>query len=97
MEKHATLAANIEREVDRHPTECLQKRNMIAAGVLCVLAPRHKCGGTAHKAQRPIDFYKSWHTATMHRKFASAGMVLKQGKKQNELTNRRKPANDLNF
>ena len=59
MEKHATLAANIEREVDRHPTECLQKRNMIASGVRCVHATRHKCGGTAHKAQRPIDFYKA--------------------------------------
>jgi hypothetical protein len=40
---------------------------------------------------------QSWHTARMHRKFANAVMVLKQGKKRDELTNLRKPANDLNF
>jgi hypothetical protein len=60
------------------PTDSLQKRKMIAAGF--ALRSRHDADrrDTAHEAQWPIDFYKSWHTATVHRKFATGFETRKE-------------------
>ena len=95
MEKQATLVANIEREVDRHPDRFFAKAKNNCRWFCSAFSPR--CRHTATRRMKLSGQSTFTKAGTQLQCTENLQLVLKYGKKLDEPTNRRKPANDLNF